>query len=244
MKIYAHRGSSLIWPENTLLAFNLAHEAGATGFETDLRLSKDHQIVLSHDAVLKRSGYPHKIISELTADELRKIEISSPDGCYSDRLITLKTLLQAYPEKEYIFDCKISDELLFTNLKSLLSELKFHNRIWFLTWSKVADSQVRRIFPGYKLFPRAMSTQVWGRSSILKLGNLFEPKNQILSLPAYHKKLQVFSKRQIAAIHKHGKMFVGYLINTEKDLERCKACRVEIVLTDRPDLITKYLNNY
>jgi glycerophosphoryl diester phosphodiesterase len=239
MKIFAHRGSSLIWPENTLLAFNLAHEAGATGFETDLRLSKDHQIVLSHDATLARFGYPDKIICELTAEELCKIEVSSPDGCYTDKLITLQTLLQTYPNKDYIFDCKISEELLFRTLKNLLSEMGLHNRVWFLTWSEVADNHVREFFPGYKLFPRAIRTQVWGWSSLVGLGHLFEPKNLILSLPAYYLDLPVFSKKQIAAIHERGKEFVGYLVNSEKDFNRCKACGVEIVLTDRPDLMCR-----
>ncbi|MEE9612546.1 MAG: glycerophosphodiester phosphodiesterase family protein [Desulfatiglandales bacterium] len=237
MRIYAHRGSSLIWPENTRLAFKLAHEAGATGFEADLRLSKDHQIVLSHDATLTRFGLSAKSISNLTADELCKIDICSPDGFYTAKLTTLKTLLKAHPDKDYIFDCKISDELLFHNLKNLLAELEFHNRVWFLTWSEQADNHVRQIFPGYKIFPRANSSKVWGWFSMVGLGYLFEPKNQILSLPAYHRKIPLFWKRQIGSIHARGKRFVGYLINSKKELERCIACKVEIVLTDRPDLI-------
>ncbi len=242
MKIFAHRGSSLIWPENTMLAFNLAHQAGAAGFETDLRLSKDQQIVLSHDNNLARFGYPDKSIRELTADEICDIKISSPDGRYTDNLVTLKTLLQAYPDKDYIFDCKISDELLFIILKNLLAELKFHTRVWFLTWSRKADNLVRQVFPGYKLFPRMARTRVWGWASILRLGNLLEPKNQILSLPAFHFNLPVFSKRQIAHINKHGKIFVGYLINSQQDYAHCKACGVQAVLTDRPDLIAKLAN--
>lgn len=239
MQIFAHRGSSLIWPENTLLAFHLAHKAGATGFETDLRLSKDYQIILSHDETLARFGYPDKSISKLTADELCKIEISSPDGCYTDRLITLKTLLQTYPTKEYIFDCKISDEMLFENLKNLLSEIGFHNRIWFLTWSQRADNHLRKIFPGYKYFPHMIRTRLWGWSNIVGLGNFFEPKNKILSLPPFYFKFPVFSRRQIAAINKRGKTFIGYLVNTKKEYERCKSCGVQIVLTDRPDLISR-----
>ena len=243
MQIFAHRGSSVLWPENTLLAFDMAHKAGATGFETDLRLSKDNQIVLSHDDTLERFGYPDKVIHELTSDELCNIEISFPDSGYKDRLITLKTLLQTYPDKDYIFDCKIPDELLFEILKNLLSEMGLHNRIWFLTWSKVADKHVRKIFPGYKFFPRVNRTRVWGWASIVGLGNIFELKNQILSLPAYHFKLPVFSKRQIASINNRGKIFVGYLINTKTDYDRCKACGVRIVLTDHPNLITKSLND-
>jgi len=54
MKIIAHRGSSAKYPENTLLAFKKAIEAGADGIETDLRLTLDNEIILFHDGNLKK----------------------------------------------------------------------------------------------------------------------------------------------------------------------------------------------
>jgi glycerophosphoryl diester phosphodiesterase len=239
MKIYAHRGSSLLWPENTMLAFTLAHQAGATGFETDLRLSKDGQIVLSHDNDLHRFGKPDKIISELTADEITNIEIASPDGQYRDRLLTLKNLLTAFPDKDYIFDCKISHRTLFETLKQELHELNFHNRIWFLTWDRAGDQLVQELFPGNAFFPRVPRSYVWGVGAILGLSRLFEPGNEILSLPAYHFSLPVIRKHQIASLKKRGRIFMGYLVNSEKDWRRCQKCGIDIILTDRPDLIGK-----
>ena len=113
MKVYAHRGSSLIWPENTLLAFNRANECGVSGFETDLRLSKDQEIILAHDDNLARFGQADKTVSQLSRESIKKIKIAPPDGKYTDHLITLRTLLQAYPDKDYIFDCKTSERMLF-----------------------------------------------------------------------------------------------------------------------------------
>ncbi len=49
--------------------------------------------------------------------------------------------------------------------------------------------------------------------------------------------LPVFGPSQVASIHGRGKLFMGYLVNTAEDLERCVACGVRAVLTDRPDLI-------
>ena len=54
MKIIAHRGYSAHYPENTLLAFKKAIEAGADGIETDLRLTLDNEIILFHDRNLKK----------------------------------------------------------------------------------------------------------------------------------------------------------------------------------------------
>lgn len=50
----AHRGYKAAAPENSMLAFRAAVEAGAHAVETDLHLSKDGVVVLSHDATLKR----------------------------------------------------------------------------------------------------------------------------------------------------------------------------------------------
>ncbi|KAL8906094.1 MAG: hypothetical protein Q9207_002226 [Kuettlingeria erythrocarpa] len=59
----AHRGYKDQHPENTMGAFRGAVEVGAHAIETDLHLTKDNVVVLSHDATLKRCfGKPDKII--------------------------------------------------------------------------------------------------------------------------------------------------------------------------------------
>ena len=41
MKIYAHRGYSGRYPENTMLAFQKAAETGCDGMELDVQLTKE-----------------------------------------------------------------------------------------------------------------------------------------------------------------------------------------------------------
>ncbi|MBS1484153.1 MAG: glycerophosphodiester phosphodiesterase, partial [Clostridium sp.] len=53
---YAHRGASAYAPENTLSAFYLGLEMGANGIETDIRRTKDGQLVLFHDATLEQAA--------------------------------------------------------------------------------------------------------------------------------------------------------------------------------------------
>jgi phosphatidylglycerol phospholipase C len=48
----AHRGYKAAHPENTMDAFMGAVESGAHGIETDLHLSKDGVVVLSHVKLL------------------------------------------------------------------------------------------------------------------------------------------------------------------------------------------------
>jgi glycerophosphoryl diester phosphodiesterase len=53
--LIAHRGASAYAPENTIPAFRLAAEQGATFVEFDLRLTKDRRIVCLHDDTLERT---------------------------------------------------------------------------------------------------------------------------------------------------------------------------------------------
>ena len=69
--IFAHRGASFDYPEMSREAYLAAVEQGADGFETDLRLTKDHVIVCWHDASMKRVADCDLVIAESTFAEIR-----------------------------------------------------------------------------------------------------------------------------------------------------------------------------
>ncbi len=85
--VCAHRGARSIAPENTLLAMKKARECGASCWETDVRISKDGELVIFHDDTLERTTdiATHKAFRNLTnwhvdqfsVDELRQLDASS-----------------------------------------------------------------------------------------------------------------------------------------------------------------------
>jgi glycerophosphoryl diester phosphodiesterase len=81
--IHAHRGASVLRPENTLEAFSLAVEQGADCIELDVHLSKDGEIVVAHDARLERVSNGTGYINDCTLKELKSLEfgkLSNDDG--------------------------------------------------------------------------------------------------------------------------------------------------------------------
>ena len=62
-QIIGHRGFKARYPENTLLAFKAAIDAGAQALETDVHITKDGQVVLSHVRILVAilKSYAHRI---------------------------------------------------------------------------------------------------------------------------------------------------------------------------------------
>lgn len=53
--IWAHRGGRSLGPENTLAAVRKAKEAGADGWELDVQVTRDGEVILLHDLNLLRS---------------------------------------------------------------------------------------------------------------------------------------------------------------------------------------------
>jgi len=90
LKIIAHRGFSNGYQENTLLAFKKAIEAGADGIETDLRLSRDSEIVLFHDNDLHRIGNSEDSAEAYSLKELKQYVIGESESIATlDELIAL-----------------------------------------------------------------------------------------------------------------------------------------------------------
>ncbi len=74
MHIYAHRGASADYPENTLLAFRSAIELGAYGIELDVHLSKDGVPVVIHDADVSRTTSGSGTIAEMYLADIKKLD--------------------------------------------------------------------------------------------------------------------------------------------------------------------------
>jgi glycerophosphoryl diester phosphodiesterase len=77
MEIFGHRGFSGKYPENTLLAFEKAIEAGADGIELDVHLTKDGEMVIHHDELLDRTTDGQGLIGSYTLAELKKLDASA-----------------------------------------------------------------------------------------------------------------------------------------------------------------------
>ena len=76
--LFAHRGFSGIYPENSPLAFRMAAEkTNADGIESDVHLSKDGQLVIFHDASVERTSNGTGFIRDLTYAQLLELDIGA-----------------------------------------------------------------------------------------------------------------------------------------------------------------------
>lgn len=73
--LFGHRGYSSLQPENSLLAFQLCIEKRIPGVELDVQLCKTGELVVVHDANMKRVSGRDALVGELTFAELRSLDI-------------------------------------------------------------------------------------------------------------------------------------------------------------------------
>ena len=76
MKIWAHRGCSQRYPENTLLAFEKALKIkGLAGIELDIQLTKDRHMVVLHDERVDRTTEGIGCVRDYTLADLKRLHI-------------------------------------------------------------------------------------------------------------------------------------------------------------------------
>jgi len=71
--IFAHRGASGTYPENTPAAFAEALRIGVDGIEFDVHLSKDQELIIMHDERVDRTTDGTGAIIDLTLEELKAL---------------------------------------------------------------------------------------------------------------------------------------------------------------------------
>lgn len=81
MKLWAHRGCSQRYPENTLLAFEKAAAIrNLTGIELDIQLTKDGELVVIHDERVDRTTEGFGFVKDYTLTQIKRLHIWAGDS--------------------------------------------------------------------------------------------------------------------------------------------------------------------
>lgn len=81
MKIWAHRGCSQRYPENTLLSFEkAANIEGLTGIELDVQMTRDGRLVVIHDERVDRTTEGIGAVKDCSLEEIKRLHIYAGDN--------------------------------------------------------------------------------------------------------------------------------------------------------------------
>lgn len=150
VEFVAHRGASFDAPENTLASGKLAFVQNADALETDIWLTKDGQIIVSHDLNTKRTtGRDAKLI-DLTFAEARQLDAGTwKDPKFAgEKLPTLEEQLALIPAGKRIFiELKAGPEIV-PALKATLAKTHLkRSQLVLITFKLPAAKAAKEAMP-------------------------------------------------------------------------------------------------
>ena len=120
--VLGHRGFAARFPENTLLSFRKALEAGADGIECDIQKTADGRFVVIHDPTVDRTSNGHGAVAEHTLDRLRGLDFGS-----GEKVPTLEEMLSV-AAGTYL-DLELKEETLTpADFPAVSAALQAHDR--------------------------------------------------------------------------------------------------------------------
>ncbi len=251
--IMAHRGDSENTPENTMLALKAAVSIGVDVLESDVRLTKDDEIVLFHDEDLERTTGVTGTIRSHTLDELLQIDFGynfTPDNGltfpFRDiglKIVTLREAFDKFPEM--IFNLDIKDTYLAApmELARLISHMDRKNLVMVGSFH---DSQLEHF---RELVPDVPTSAHPGEVKRFVLNSKFglpriktqDIQYRAFQVPIKSGPLTVVTKKFVRKAHELDLAVHVWTINDESTMTKLLDLGVDGIFTDQPALLRKVL---
>ena len=223
--IIGHRGCRGIEPENTLRAIQKAISIGVDGVEIDVRLSKDKEVIVIHDDKLDTTTNGKGFVKNLTLKELKKL-----DAGKGEKIPTLQEVINVVKDKIYLIielkmkgtEKKVIDHIKKNKLKNVIVISFIHQLVRNV---KKIDKQI-------------------------KTGCLFktdsrDPVKIAVDANADFVFLQykLVDKELVTKCHKKGIKVAAWNINGLKEIRKFSKLGLDIICSDRPDILINYFKN-
>lgn len=246
--IIAHRGESFIAPENTLSSVNLAWENGADAVEVDVRLTKDNQVVVIHDANTWRVSRKFIWIRKTNFNVLRKLDVGKYKSIKykGERIPTLDEILNTVPNgKKILIEIK-SDPKIVSYLKNLINASELESKqIEIISFKLSTLIEVRKQLPKLSVLWILALDYFW----ILKL---FRPSIDGIILKAIKYNIngldlwagEMLDVEGVKKIKSAGLKLYIWTVNDPKKAKNLFDIGVDGITTDRTKWLKKQLGFY
>ncbi|WP_088808763.1 MULTISPECIES: glycerophosphodiester phosphodiesterase family protein [unclassified Listeria] len=220
LEIYAHRGSSGTFPENTIPAFQNALLSGCDGVEFDVQLTKDAVPVVIHDEKVDRTTNGTGYVKDMTYKELQALWIKTGGADASTlRVPRLDEVLNVFENSHMRLNIELkTDKFSYTGIEEIV-------------WQKTKDNP-RIIFSSFNMKTlqnmRALSDSV-------ELAFICYKENEAdeALLDAYQIQSLHFSKRAFP-VRKTNRKLRYWTVNQTAEMETFLLAQVAGIFTDFP----------
>ncbi len=256
----AHRGGAALWPENSLLAFRNAIALDCDLLELDVHRTTDGELAVIHDPTLDRTSDGTGAVASLTASELRRARLRGPDGTLTDERVPLldDVLALAAPSRvELLVEVKgpaagfgVSYgrdgspapgpryEGLEETLLAKLAKAGLERRVTIMAFNPAVLARVSA------LAPRRRMTLLVAARHVAQAGA--RPETAVdwaVRAGATDAGLQfpLVNEAVVTAARAAGLTLGAWTVNGEDAMRRLAALGVDVITSDRPDLLRRVL---
>ena len=155
VNILGHRGVRALAPENTLVSMRKAWDDGADMIETDIWLTKDKKLVLSHENNVKRCAGVDLRITDATFAQLRSLDFGSHKGkeFAGEKIPTLQEALMMMPKgKKMAIEIKDDRPEVFPILEKVIDVCKARDRVRIISFSYSAVCMAKKQMPDVTVY--------------------------------------------------------------------------------------------
>jgi len=234
--IVAHRGFKKKYPENTLVAFQAAMDAGVPMIELDVTLSRDRKLVVIHDETLERTTNGHGPVHDYTLEELKQLDAGSwfhPDFA-EQRLPELGEVLELVDGrvitnieiKSHAYESHHPPDAIEKQVVELLEQKNLLNTGMISSF----DINILEQIASMKNKPAiAFISQEPADKKTVQMCSRF-------NIFSWHPDQRIVTRTQVIKMHAAGIRVFPYNVDTLENYARIRALQVDGVITDDPVL--------
>lgn len=250
---FAHRGGSLLAPENTLPAFERGVACGADALELDIQTTRDGEIVVIHDATVDRTTDGVGPVAGYTLAELRRLDAGyrfTRDGgrTYPFRgqgiaIPTLREVFERFPAQRVNIDLKESSEERERRLLALIVDLGAEDRTLVASGDEHAPIVRFRRMAGGRVATSASGAEIrdFVLAALCRGTRWLRPAYDALQVPEVYRGLRIVSPRVLRLAHGFGLDVHVWTVDDAPTMRKLLAWGVDGVMTDRPDVLALVL---
>jgi len=241
VKVAAHRGGALLWPENGLTAFRNALSLGADYLELDTHLTADSQVLVIHDPTLDRTTTSRGPVSAKRLSELASTRLKARDDRVTDDGVpTLAQVLDVLkPSRaQLLLEIKVdADKKPYADIESktlaLVDARGLRERVIVMAFEAPTLRRVRALDPTIR------TALLVGKGRVSR--ERAQPADLVKwarDVGATHLGVEhpVVDAALLSAARAAGLEVAAWTVNEEADIRRLVGLGVGVVISDRPDL--------
>jgi glycerophosphoryl diester phosphodiesterase len=236
-QIFAHRGYSSAFAENTMSAFIAAEKAGADGLELDVQLTKDGEVVVIHDEKLDRTTSGKGFVKNFTFKEIRKLN-ANKKGVNKEPIPSLIEVLEWMQSNQLVCNIELKNNLfpyegMEEKVIHLVRRFNLSNRIIISSFNHYS------IVLSYRSAPEIETAPLFNE-------RIYMPWVYAQSIRAQgiHPKLASVTDEIIKGAIENGIAVRPYTVNKDTDMQRLYKLNCTSIITDDPVKALKIKKEY